>query len=103
MSQLCCPVCWELLDVLRGTGKDLNVRGRHPTILPVQLPPWLPRNVMEEMVARFESFLLQDITSMMQEPAKRHPSHPFLPSSTIASHEYDYAVEIGFPSILPPS
>ena len=83
--------------------KGLNARGCHPMVLPMQLPPWLPRNVMEEMVARFESFLLQKITSMMQEPTKCHSSHPSQPSSSIASDEYDHAVEIGFPSILPSS
>lgn len=79
-------------------GKNIKSRGCHSTIFPVQLPPWLPSSVLEEMVARFEIFLLQEITSMMmQEPARCH--YPSRPDSSIASDERDPIVDIGFPSI----
>ena len=40
VSKRCCPICWELLDVLRLNGRQgadsekvaFAVRGRHPTI-----------------------------------------------------------------------
>jgi len=65
MSHLCCPVCWELLDILRGGATNFNVRGRHATLYPVELPRWLPRDVMEQMVIRFKKILLIEITAMM--------------------------------------
>jgi hypothetical protein len=54
---------------------------------------------MVEMVARFESFLLQEITTMMQKPAKDHHSHPSqsVPRLSIAGDKHDHSVAIGFP------
>jgi hypothetical protein len=66
MSKLCCPVCRELLDILIGETTDFNVHGHHRTVSPVQLPLWLPRNTMEQMVARFENILFREITVMME-------------------------------------
>jgi hypothetical protein len=85
---------------LSGQGKEINVRGRHPTVFPVQLPPWLPRHIMEKMVDKFEIILLQEITDMMHEPAKshsRHPSRQSFSGLSIASDDSDSSVEIGFP------
>jgi hypothetical protein len=42
-----------------------RVRGRHPTVFPVQLPQWLPPKIMREMIARFQSFLALEIKTMM--------------------------------------
>jgi hypothetical protein len=50
VSKLCCPVCWELFQVLK---KEHTVRGCHPTVTPVVLPETLPNCVSEAMVVRF--------------------------------------------------
>ena len=93
------------MDVLSGGSDDLNVRGCHPTVFPVQLPSWLPRNIMENMVAKFENRLLQEITSMKHEPRtakgshSRHPSKQSISGLSIASDDSDSSVEIGFPQV----
>ena len=69
VSKLCCPICWELLDVLRGNSEDFEVRGRHTTIYPVELPPWLPTEYMEQMVTRLRKYLTDELIIMMAQDA----------------------------------
>jgi len=60
VSKLCCPLCWEFLEILRDDRSGYSqyaVRSRHSTLFPIQLPPWLPRNLLEKMVNRFEALL----------------------------------------------
>ena len=66
VSQLCCPVCSELLEVLSKGSENFEVRGHHATVTPVQLPRWLPRDVLEQMVVRFKNHLLREIFAMTQ-------------------------------------
>jgi hypothetical protein len=40
-------------------------RGQHYTVYQVELPPWLPREVLKEMVTRFEGILAEEIRAMM--------------------------------------
>jgi hypothetical protein len=56
VSKSCCPVCWELLDVLNETYSNMihfTVRPPHQNLYPVCLPPWLPDDVLEKMIQRF--------------------------------------------------
>jgi hypothetical protein len=48
-----------------------GVRGCHPTVYEVELPPWLPRDVMEGMVDDFEAVLRGEIFAMMLDKVKR--------------------------------
>jgi len=41
------------------------VRGQHSTVYQVELPPWLPTEVLKEMVIRFEEILTNEIRAMM--------------------------------------
>lgn len=66
MSKLCCPVCWELLKVLRDKTETFNVRGRHCTISPIDLPAWLPKADVREMITRFRFHLKAEVVSMMR-------------------------------------
>ena len=66
VSRRCCPICWELLDILRGETKRFRVRGRHATLFPVELPEWLPPQVMDEMITRFQEILYDEILRMMK-------------------------------------
>jgi hypothetical protein len=47
-----------------------SISDRHPIIHAVELPPWLPRDTMEEMVTRLERFLREQISTMMLNWAK---------------------------------
>ena len=58
---------------MEGPTDRFGVRERHPTVYQVELPPWLPRNVLEKMVNRFEKILGEQIFFMMLSGAKcRH-------------------------------
>ena len=66
VSKLCCPVCWDLLTFMRGKVKQhLMVRGRHPVLSPVQLPLWVPSDILTLMTERYENLLLLEVIKMM--------------------------------------
>ena len=64
---------------MEGPTNRFGVRGGHPTIYPIDLPPWLPSGVMEKAVARFEIILRQEILTMMVDKAKKK-THARTPS-----------------------
>lgn len=73
VSKLCCPVCWELLDVLRPKipsqfqPPTLAVHGCHSHIYPLVLPPKLPSADYDEMVSRFLSYLGKELVGLMDD------------------------------------
>ena len=77
--QLCCPACWELLDIMDGPSVRFGVRGGHPTIYSVDLPPWLPGGMVKKAVTHFEEILQQEITNMMIDKMEKK-SHAHTPS-----------------------
>jgi len=72
VSKRCCPVCWTLLAILEGLNDRFGVRGRHPTVCAVDLPPWLPLEALSQMVACFEEILKHQIFTMMMQKKKHH-------------------------------
>jgi hypothetical protein len=70
VSNLCCPVCWELLALL-GRETAISFRGSHSTIYPVELPEWLPYEIVEEMKKRFQKHLRKEIEIMLDGAAER--------------------------------
>jgi hypothetical protein len=70
VSKLCCPICWHLLAILRGTSDDFDVCGHHLTLFLVILPAWLPTEVVVQMVDLFKTYLCCECIIMMN----RHPS-----------------------------
>ena len=64
VSRLCCPVCWELFQVL---GIEGIVRGCHPTVTPVVLPETLPSHIYEEMVTRFRTHLSSQLRPLLSD------------------------------------
>jgi hypothetical protein len=65
VSKLCCPGCWEYLDIVRGALNLFYVSGRHPTLFPFELPAYTSPQVLREMITRFEGFLHAEILTMM--------------------------------------
>ena len=85
VSKLCCPVCWELLAIL-NEDKPLSLRGCHPMIYAVELPKWLPSEIVDEMNERFQNYLQQELDIMVrgaanseqgvfQQNPSRHTTH----------------------------
>lgn len=91
-SKLCCPVCWELLEILRKDSENalpLLLRGHHSTIYPVELPKWLPDEIVVEMNERFQKHLRQEIEIMLlgaeQRARSRHVTHESESNISVAS------------------
>lgn len=86
--------------MLKGDEEDLNVRGRHSTPFPVQLPAWLPREVVKEMVSIFEIFVLEELSVLGKNSLSTHSRKLSLQSQTgvsIGSDDSGSTVAIGFP------
>ena len=71
VSKLCCPVCWDLLALLKINGEHPVVRGRHASLSPVDLPPWLPTGTVTAMVALYRNRLLKELVAMVSSKHKR--------------------------------
>jgi hypothetical protein len=77
VSKLCCPSCWEYFDILSEKHKELertqmyNIRGRHSTIYPVQLPAWTSPDVVEELIKRFREHLRNKLIKMKDQQKMR--------------------------------
>jgi hypothetical protein len=75
VSKLCCPGSWELSDILRGKNNRFNVRGRHPTLFPFELPAYLSPQVLREIITGFQVLLYDEILVMMMSTKRvRAPS-----------------------------
>ncbi|KAF8336794.1 hypothetical protein F5887DRAFT_985724 [Amanita rubescens] len=70
----CCPVCWELIALLRSIsvtkGTDdssprLAIRGSHPQIYPLVLPPWISDEIRGRMNLKFRSYLGAELVQLM--------------------------------------
>lgn len=69
-----------------GPTSRFGVLGGHPTIYPVDLPSWLPGDVVEQAIAHFEGILRQEIFKMMMDKSKKtHARHPSEQSSSALS------------------
>src|ERR1700733_7248554 len=90
VSKRCCPVCWELLDILRNKCKRFHVRGRHSTLLPVELPSWLSEECMDEMISRFKQIVRDELIDMMASVMYvRTPSRQSVADSPTGNHVDD--------------
>jgi hypothetical protein len=47
-----------------------NVRGRHPTVYPVQLPTWSCPDIVKELIVRFSKYLRTELDFMWKSHNK---------------------------------
>lgn len=98
VSKLCCPVCWELLSMLNEEN-PLKLRGHHSTIYPVELPQWLPSQIVDKMNALFQNHLRQEIEIMLQGAEEgatkrnRHVTHESESNISVASTNFSIDLE----------
>ena len=95
VSKLCCPVCWDLLDVIRrdvpvpmGALQDhFSVRGFHKTVYYEALPPGIPQEVHDKMVSRFQAYLRNQLGQLVQPTTwvKTHHSTQSSSGASVAS------------------
>jgi hypothetical protein len=94
VSKLCCPVCWELLQILApqslkpGVKSKIpatyfSIRGSHSTVSPTQLPRWLPDDVVKKMVDRFRQLLHSELAIFSAKAAE----DPILQLESVADVE----------------
>jgi hypothetical protein len=100
VSKLCCPVCWELLGILNNledASRPLSFPGCHPVVYPVELPAWLPPNIVDDMTGRFLGHLRRELNIMVQgveqkdrnNQKKHHASHESESNISVASTTRD--------------
>jgi hypothetical protein len=65
VSKLCCPVCLELFDLLRDDSDAFHIDGHHDTLFQVELPIWLPLDLVVKLTAKFEKILWNQIGDLM--------------------------------------
>lgn len=75
VSKLCCPVCWELLMIL-GNKDNFHIDGYHKTLFQVELPDWLPLEMVVKLTTRFEEILLQQIGTLAKKKHRRRHFNP---------------------------
>jgi hypothetical protein len=75
MSKLCCPVCLELLNLLGGPNA-FHINGHHHTLFQVELPIWLPLDIVVKLTAKFEKILGNQIEDMMSDHHNKHAKTP---------------------------
>jgi hypothetical protein len=93
VSKLCCPVCWELLGILNEDEPRLSFRGCHSIVYPVELPKWLPSQIVDNLTERFQVHLRKELDFMVREferdeavmRKKNHASHESESSISVAS------------------
>jgi hypothetical protein len=49
-----------------------DVRGRHDTVYSMELPAWLPIDILQKMVKRFRQLLHDEFVKMLMPPMTRH-------------------------------
>src|SRR6266576_501193 len=92
VSKLCCPVCWDLLLLLKakyiGKGEEdvqaFNVRGRHPMLYEVELPLGLPLDILQAMVETYELKLYDQLFPCLPKLDIRTGTSALTPHRAIA-------------------
>jgi len=105
VSKLCCPVCWDVLELLRnasGMRAEFIVRGRHAVLSPVQLPIWLPVEIVQQMLQMYKQILVDKFKVLMSP--NRVGGHSRLNSlqsnpglSNASSEETSSSIVLGYP------
>jgi len=72
ISRPCCPACWELIALLRGTltkatdvSPKLALCGSHPNMYPAVLPPGISDEIRDKMNLKFLSYLSAELVQLM--------------------------------------
>jgi len=66
VSKLCCPGCWRLFRILSESDPStlFTVRGYHSVPYPVEVPAWLPEEVLSKLIKFFQPILVNLLNSM---------------------------------------
>lgn len=71
VSRLCCVLCWSLLSKLSiHPEQHFGARGCHAKVFPAQLPPWLPENVVQDMLILVRQMIQDEVHDLMDNDTK---------------------------------
>jgi len=57
---------------LRDDGShDFHIDGHHKTLFQVELPPWLPLDIVQKLTRKFEGYLWSQIGALMENHRQR--------------------------------
>ena len=59
-------MCWELLKLICGGTPPTLLRGCHSTIYPVELPQWIPNQIVEDMTGLIRVLLRRELEYMVR-------------------------------------
>jgi len=66
VSKSCCPVCWALIIIINAIPNPkkikFHVRARHSTLYLVDLPPFLPVSVQDQLISVFKKRLQSELS-----------------------------------------
>jgi hypothetical protein len=66
-STPCCPVCWELFKIFEQSGAGFAIPSCHRTVCPMELPGWLPEDILKALLLRIRELLIVEIDCMIQQ------------------------------------
>ena len=79
ISKLCCPACWQLFQLLTQSSTLstlFTVHGSHYVLYPVELPVWLPEEVINELIEFFWPILVDLLKSIIRKKLSGHSAPP---------------------------
>lgn len=72
VSKRCCPVCEYLLSRFligpEGSRKEFIVKGSHTNVTGCDLPPWLPMDIVDDIIQVFGEKLRDALMKLITEP-----------------------------------
>jgi hypothetical protein len=83
-----------LFQILQKREEGLCVPNRHLTVYPVELPRWLPHDILETLLQRLKEHLTVELRHMLQKYQRlerghiRIPSRESSPASSTFGHSF---------------
>lgn len=78
------------MDVLKlNSTNSYGVRGCHPVLTDVELPPWLPSDIVKQMIKRYECHAVTELRDLKPVHAATGHSHNRTPSGQSDSNLTD--------------
>jgi hypothetical protein len=62
--------------MILGNKDNFHIDGYHKTLFQVELPDWLPLEIVVKLTTRFEEILLQQIGTLAEKKHRRHHLNP---------------------------
>ena len=98
VSKLCCPVCWDIINIFNRQNKEqgssvrFQAHGRHPNLYPVDLPDILDEGIKDELLTKFSITLLKDLVSLFEADRTVQTKHRRIESNVSQPESVAYTI-----------